>query len=481
MKKSFSTLIYFLFVSNVLSLVKRQTEDSETTNSFKCEKVRTDRKEICYDEKFWQDNPASYCSRIGKVATSVNFFEEDQCEKTDFYRRVEFLCCLEKGVDSESESAQEDKNIDLNEPLTLREAESFFDENSFQEKYPIRSRPIFNEGFTQVKSEHQRFTDEKSNFQRKYQEKIQDLKEYWAEEFEKIKNLQQTDPDLALQKHRETEEKLRQNYEKLCESAKNERKRINEEHETNLDKFLAIATNQTRSALDAQWKKTPFKCGELQKLMKNYVEILLRDRIHLVNRYERLRVVDKDRAEKIKDKILQRLKTIEQNLRKTLEIQNGCKTNQEIIRRELMKIIDDYREVNQAANILLEQNQIKIEVPETNDVDFATTVNQRIKLLPEKFETPDSEETQKEKNRTKSMLTSIFATNFVNVMIFGVALMSAFLLLILVLLKKKKSRTNRFVAEIDQKTEKKKSLENFQAEGFENPTYKFFEKQSLII
>jgi len=42
----------------------------------------------------------------------------------------------------------------------------------------------------------------------------------------------------------------------------------------------------------------------------NYLHVLLRDRIHLVNRYERLRVVDPEQAKRKRVSIHERLRSI---------------------------------------------------------------------------------------------------------------------------------------------------------------------------
>ncbi len=44
--------------------------------------------------------------------------------------------------------------------------------------------------------------------------------------------------------------------------------------------------------------------------MYNYLHVLLRDRIHLVNRYERLRVVDPEQAKRKRVLIHERLRSI---------------------------------------------------------------------------------------------------------------------------------------------------------------------------
>ena len=53
--------------------------------------------------------------------------------------------------------------------------------------------------------------------------------------------------------------------------------------------------------------------------MYNYLQILLRDRIHLVNRYERLRAVDPTQAERKRVTIHERLRFIADLINDALE------------------------------------------------------------------------------------------------------------------------------------------------------------------
>ena len=52
--------------------------------------------------------------------------------------------------------------------------------------------------------------------------------------------------------------------------------------------------------------------------MYNYFHALLRDRIHLVNRYERLRVVDPEQGQRKRVFIHERLRLIAQRINETL-------------------------------------------------------------------------------------------------------------------------------------------------------------------
>jgi len=147
-------------------------------------------------------------------------------------------------------------------------------------------------------NEHERFTKDKEEFKRKYNQQIDQLKSRWQTRQNEIQLLANQDPMEAQKEYEKSEIEFRQDYDFIKQTATRERTRINEIHENNLDSVLDIAKKETNQKLNSVWNENPLKTENIKEALYNYLHVLLRDRIHLVNRYERLRVVDPDQAKR---------------------------------------------------------------------------------------------------------------------------------------------------------------------------------------
>ncbi|CAF3095507.1 unnamed protein product [Rotaria sp. Silwood2] len=224
--------------------------------------------------------------------------------------------------------------------------------------------------------ENQRFSKDKEEFKRKYKEQIDQLKSRWQIRQNEIQLLVNRNVTEAQKQYEISEIQFRQEYEILKKSASRERTRMNELHEIHLDSVLnQLKTEANKKLLDI-WNEKPLKTENVEKALYNYLQILLRDRIHLVNRYERLRAVDPEQAERKRMSIHERLRLIVDRINDALNQLRLYPNLQSKIQPRLDTLFFEYDEVNQAAEKLL------IDYTATSSTTPVTSTTKKNRILP---------------------------------------------------------------------------------------------------
>jgi len=89
------------------------------------------------------------------------------------------------------------------------------------------------------------------------------LKSRWDNRQNEIKLLATQNPDDAQKQYEKIEMEFRREYDTIKQTAGRERARINQLHETNLDKVLDSAKNETNQKLIAVWNENPLKVRKM--------------------------------------------------------------------------------------------------------------------------------------------------------------------------------------------------------------------------
>ncbi|CAF1185816.1 unnamed protein product [Rotaria sordida] len=231
--------------------------------------------------------------------------------------------------------------------------------------------------------ENQRFAKDKEEFKRKYKEQIDQLKSRWQIRQNEIQLLANHNITAAQKQYEITEIQFRQEYEILKQSANRERTRMNELHEIHLDITLNEIKTQANKKLLDTWNEKPLKTENVEKALYNYLQILLRDRIHLVNRYERLRAVDPEQAERKRMSIHERLRLIVDRINDALNQLRLYPKLQSKIQPRLDTLFFEYDEVNHAAEkLLIDYAATSSSTTTTTATTTTTTTTKKNRLLP---------------------------------------------------------------------------------------------------
>ncbi|CAF4485856.1 unnamed protein product, partial [Rotaria sp. Silwood2] len=351
----------------------------------------------CLRAEKWQQLASIECANKS-MNLNNSIMTLDWCDLSSF-RGIEFVCCPTNRIDDndyETSLDEQDNNLiednPIQEPIqsshrriiamTIATREpswmedyrrwntdsAYFADDEDTNDYQPSPIPKSNE--------NQRFSKDKEEFKRKYKEQIDQLKSRWQIRQNEIQLLVNRNVTEAQKQYEISEIQFRQEYEILKKSASRERTRMNELHEIHLDSVLnQLKTEANKKLLDI-WNEKPLKTENVEKALYNYLQILLRDRIHLVNRYERLRAVDPEQAERKRMSIHERLRLIVDRINDALNQLRLYPNLQSKIQPRLDTLFFEYDEVNQAAEKLL------IDYTATSSTTPVTSTTKKHRILP---------------------------------------------------------------------------------------------------
>jgi len=538
-----------------------------------CSIKRIQRPNDCYRAEKWQELATLDCAQKDTVLNTT-LSPVHPCGLSQF-RGFKFVCCALKDIedknDYETNLAEDDSiekllvvpqtstveaprriiamSLGSREPNWMRDYQQwnvdsgYFadDEDIDDEREEIKLSSPKQSHLTIT--EHERFTKEKSEFKRKYTDEFNKIKTRWQTRQNELKTLALEDPSRAQTEYERTEIEFRQDYGFLKQTAVRERARINQLHENNLDSTLDIAKVDTQTKLNAAWKENPLKAENLKQTLYNYLHVLLRDRIHLVNRYSRLQAVEPEQAKLKRRSIHERLRSIANQINQALNKLRQYPTIQSKIQSTINELIDEYAEVNQAADRLLIAYKASLPIDtakplgqdekqiypfankkldenvneydygkmtgddedddyDDEDDDDSTTTVVIPSIKPEVFDDLDWDVQKDEFNsiRIETINDDLYMNSnrqltkqrrllmkylpYIIGFLFLLCLVFGLLIFRILIQQRRRSRygnayeKNYIFTEIDTTTPDDRALHALQANGYENPTYKFFESQT---
>lgn len=345
----------------------------------------------CLRPEKWQQLASIECANKSMNMNS-SIMTLDWCGLSSF-RGIEFICCpIKKSIENDYETSL-DENLIEDDPIdegttvatpvhrriiamTLASREPnwmedyrrwnndpayFADDEDTNDYQPL---PV-----PQTK-EQQRFVKDKEDFKLKYKQQIDRLKSRWQTRQKEIQLLSIRNNSAADQQRQSIDIQFQQEYDQIKQLANQERTRLNELHETHLDLALNSAKIDANKNLISAWNEQPLKTEHIQKALYNYLQLFLNDRIHLVNRYERLRAVDPEQAERKRITIHERLRLIVNRINDAFNQLKFYPNFQTKIQPQINKLFSEYDEVNQAAIKLLK------------DYDITSTTTRQTRILP---------------------------------------------------------------------------------------------------
>lgn len=546
---------------------KSQQED-QFIGTDSCSIKLIQRPRDCYQAAKWQELATLDCAQTNTILNST-LSPFHSCGLAQFHA-VKFICCAlkdnEDKNDYETNAAEDDSINELlvvpqtttvksprriiamslgsREPNWMKDYQQWNADNGYfaddedidDEQEEIKLSSPKKSHLTI--SEHERFTKEKVEFKRKYTDKLSEIKSRWQVRQNELQKLALENPSRAQTEYEQSEIEFRQDYDFLKQTATRERSRINQLHENNLDSILDMAKIETENKLNSAWKDNLLKTETLKQALYDYIHVLLRDRIHLANRYSRLQATEPEQAKVKRVPIHERLRSIANRINQALTKLRQYPTIQSKIQSTLNELIDEYADVNQAAEKLLiayngssvkplgqDEKQIypfankKIEENvneydygkitgddedddyEDDDDEEATTVvipsakpvdfdeldwdvkkdelnSIRIETINDDLIMNSRRASNKQRHFFMTYLPYIIGILFLLCLIFGV------LIFRILIQQRRRARygndyeKNYVFTEIDSATPDDRALHALQANGYENPTYRFFESQT---
>uniref|UniRef100_A0A3P8RW97 Amyloid-beta A4 protein n=1 Tax=Amphiprion percula TaxID=161767 RepID=A0A3P8RW97_AMPPE len=372
-------------------------------------------------------------------------------------------------------------------------------------------------------NEHAHFQKAKESLEAKHRERMSQVMREWEEAEREAKNLPRADKKVVIQRFQEKVEALEQ-------EAASERQQLVETHMARVE---ALLNDRRRLALESYLtalQQDPPRPRHVFSLLKKYVRAEQKDRQHTLKHFEHVRMVDPKKAAQIRPQVLTHLRVIEERMNQSLGllykvpgVADDIQDQVELLQREqaemaqqLANLQTDVRvsygndalmpdqELGDGQTDLMPQEDtlalggIGFIHPESfnqantdnqiEPVDSRPSLDRGIPTRPEgeaipelRMETEDRQSTEYEVHHQKLVF---FAEDvgsnkgaIIGLMVGGVVIATVIVITLVMLRKKQYTSIHHGVIEVDAAvTPEERHLSKMQQNGYENPTYKFFEQ-----
>uniref|UniRef100_A0A7N8WZD3 Amyloid-beta A4 protein n=1 Tax=Mastacembelus armatus TaxID=205130 RepID=A0A7N8WZD3_9TELE len=359
-------------------------------------------------------------------------------------------------------------------------------------------------------SEHTDFQKAKESLEAKHREKMSQVMREWEEAERQAKNLPRADKKAVIQHFQEKVEALEQ-------EAAGERQQLVETHMARVEALLNSRRRQALENYLSALQANPPRPRQVLSLMKKYIRAEQKDRQHTLKHYEHVHTVDPKKAAQIRPQVLTHLRVIDERMNQSLgllykvpsvanEIQKQVAVIIQRVQSELSQQVSSLQSdvrVMSYGNDALMPDQAYSSAPLDPGLDGLGFIH------PESFNQPNTEnhvepvdarpipdrglptrpdempqvrmETEERQNAGYEVLfPDDVGSNkgaIIGLMVGGVVIATVIVITLVMLRKKQYTSIHHGVIEVDAAvTPEERHLAKMQQNGYENPTYKFFEQ-----
>ncbi|KAM4710825.1 amyloid beta (A4) precursor protein a isoform 2-T2 [Anableps anableps] len=358
-------------------------------------------------------------------------------------------------------------------------------------------------------NEHAHFQKAKESLEAKHRERMSQVMREWEEAEREAKNLPRADKKAVIQRFQEKVEALEQ-------EAASERQQLVETHMARVE---ALLNDRRRLALESYLtalQQDPPKPRHVFSLLKRYVRAEQKDRQHTLKHFEHVRMVDPKKAAQIRPQVLTHLRVIEERMNQSLGllykvpgVADDIQDQVELLQREQAEMAQQLANLQTDARVSYGNDALMPDqefgdgqtdlLPQENTLGLGgvgfvhpESFNQqnaenqvtgmKMDALPElRMESEDRQSTEYEVHHQKLVF---FAEDvgsnkgaIIGLMVGGVVIATVIVITLVMLRKKQYTSIHHGVIEVDAAvTPEERHLSKMQQNGYENPTYKFFEQ-----
>ncbi|XP_053372806.1 amyloid-beta precursor-like protein [Mercenaria mercenaria] len=405
---------------------------------------------------------------------------------TDTFRGVEYVCCpkddkstpTQESWSSESESVDSDEKVD--------------DYTAYLRGYDMNK----------YVNEHVKFKAAERSMQKHQHEKVTKMMKEWQEAREHVAEMRKTDKQGAEQLNKEITERFQRMYHAFEEEGKSEKKQLVNLHLQKVQAMFNKKKNILRQEYKEEVEADEPRSSKVLSYLQQYIRTEEKDRLHTVNRYEHLRDTDPTEALRVRESLVKHLKLIDRRIEDAI---NMLKRNPNL-EKKIRPEIDEYRHNKFRSlditidDVVMSPEKTKTEmipvdtILDTSDADSESHDYTNIRIegmtLEENNNEPIAVNIQSnsavhsQKNPTSFVGTAqgsaTTTTNVVGITIGSVAVL--IIIVVAVVMMRKRNRrqpiTHGFVEVDPAASPEERHVANMQMNGYENPTYRYFEMGS---
>ncbi|XP_055733707.1 amyloid-beta A4 protein-like isoform X2 [Salvelinus fontinalis] len=376
-------------------------------------------------------------------------------------------------------------------------------------------------------SEHANFQQAKESLEAKHRDRMSQVMREWEEAERQAKSLPRADKKAVIQHFQEKVEALEQ-------EAAGERQQLVETHMARVEALLNSRRHMALENYLGSLPANPPRPRQVLGLLKKYVRAEQKDRQHTLKHYEHVRMVDPKKAAQIRPQVMTHLRVIDERMNQSLgllykvpsvanEIQDQVSVLMQRVQSELSQQVSSLQSDGRTdgrvsyGNDALMPDQAYSSAPldpgmgldglgfihpesfnQPNTDNHVEPVDARpvpdrglptrpvSALKPEEFPEVrvEKEERQSASYEVHHQKLVFFAEDvgsnkgaIIGLMVGGVVIATVIVISLIMLRKKQYTSIHHGIIEVDAAvTPEERHLSKMQQNGYENPTYKFFEQ-----
>uniref|UniRef100_A0A672PLS6 Amyloid-beta A4 protein n=1 Tax=Sinocyclocheilus grahami TaxID=75366 RepID=A0A672PLS6_SINGR len=337
-------------------------------------------------------------------------------------------------------------------------------------------------------NEHTRFQKAKESLEAKHREEMSEVMKKWEEAERQAKNLPRADKKTIIQRFQEKVEALEK-------EAAGERQQLVETHMARVEALLNDRRRQAlESYLSALQSDQP-RPRQVLSLLKKYIRAEQKDRQHTLKHFEHVREVDPKKASQIRPFVMTHLRVIEERMNQSLgylyklpevanEIQDQVGESL-LIQRDQAEVTQQLSSLQSKMRVSYGNDALMPDLPDsTTPLDTLQPEQDGLGFIhPESFNQANTDNHGKHFNKcvcVQMFLAEDMGSNkgaIIGLMVGGVVIATVIVITLVMLRKKQYTSIHHGVIEVDAAvTPEERHLTKMQQNGYENPTYKFFEQ-----
>uniref|UniRef100_A0AAR2LBP5 Amyloid-beta A4 protein n=1 Tax=Pygocentrus nattereri TaxID=42514 RepID=A0AAR2LBP5_PYGNA len=320
-------------------------------------------------------------------------------------------------------------------------------------------------------NEHAHFQQAKERLEAKHRERMSEVMREWEEAERQAKSLPRADKKAVIQHFQEKVEALEQ-------EAASERQQLVETH---IARVEALLNDRRRLALDSYLTALQADQPRVHEqhisnnLFKKYVRAEQKDRQHTLKHFEHVRMVDPKKAAQIRPQMLTHLRVIEERLNESLSYLYK-------VPRVANEIQDQVGESCCMFPLVFPVEPVDARPAPDRGLPTRPVSGLKPEEMPEvRMDTEERHSAGYEVHHQKLVF---FADDvgsnkgaIIGLMVGGVVIATVIVITLIMLRKKQYTSIHHGVIEVDAAvTPEERHLTKMQQNGYENPTYKFFEQ-----
>ncbi|XP_071959365.1 amyloid-beta precursor-like protein [Antedon mediterranea] len=258
-------------------------------------------KELCMSHDDWRDQATKECATNSWILHDYGMLQP--CKAN--FSGVEFVCCPPP---NEATPSAPQEVVESSPAVTVTT------------KQAITKDPYFQEKFDNTGDEHEQFIEARERIIKKEEDKMSKVMKDWQSAEKSYETMMKKDPKAAEKMKQSMREQFQKTVNALEVEAESERKGLRTVHEDRVSGLLTDRRNKMYKKLTALLTdKTPKSDAVLQTLQR-FVKAIKKHREHILNHYQHLQDVDPSMADEKRPLLLTQMKQMDSSLENAIDM-----------------------------------------------------------------------------------------------------------------------------------------------------------------